>query len=71
MSLVFAVTPVTTALDLRKLQCRTALTEAEYNEAFENMSEEELAKFFMMLGNPFVSTPETYIKYLKFHKVIP
>lgn len=70
MSALLHITPVKTAMDLRKLQARTCLTEQEYLAVFEEMPELEKVKFFKMLDNKAIDNPEAYIKWLKNIKVL-
>jgi hypothetical protein len=70
VSALLHITPVKTAMDLRRLQARTALTEQEYLAVFEEMPEPEQVLFFKMLDNPDIQTPEKYIGWLKIMKVL-
>lgn len=70
VSALLHVVKIKTAMDLRKLQARTVLTQAELEKVFEELSQSEITKFFELLDRKGVDTPEAYIKWLKEIKVL-
>lgn len=59
-----------TALELRRAQAQQFHNEQELRDAFQHMPKAEQVKYFKMFDNKSITSPDTYIAWLKEMKIL-